>query len=110
MLDVVHVNEIKGDAAVTAHLLDIGGSFPGINADAFDVYAEGTVNVPLPLENGVLVNADLDNQPARLGVVQAANAPSSQPVATQASTLHSCQVSSLRHSQHKVCWSQSIRN
>ncbi len=48
-----------------------------------DVYAEGTVNVPVPLENGVLVKADLDNQPARLGVVQAANRPTSQPEAVQ---------------------------
>ena len=32
--------EHLGFAAVTAHVLDVGGSFPGINADAFDVYAE----------------------------------------------------------------------
>ena len=32
--------ELMGFAAVTAHVLDVGGSFPGINADAFDVYAE----------------------------------------------------------------------
>src|SRR5688572_18342730 len=32
--------ELLGFAAVTAHVLDVGGSFPGINADAFDVYAE----------------------------------------------------------------------
>ena len=35
--------ELLGFAAVTAHVLDVGGSFPGINADAFDVYAEAKV-------------------------------------------------------------------
>ena len=27
--------ELLGFSAVTAHLLDIGGSFPGVNADAY---------------------------------------------------------------------------
>ena len=37
---IFHQGELLGFAAVTAHVLDVGGSFPGINADAFDVYAE----------------------------------------------------------------------
>ena len=37
---IFHEGELLGYAAVTAHVLDVGGSFPGINADAFDVYAE----------------------------------------------------------------------
>lgn len=43
-----------------------------------DVYAEGTINIPLPLESGVLVKADLDGQPAKLGVVRAAPVPTTQ--------------------------------
>jgi len=39
---IFHDGELLGFAAVTAHVLDVGGSFPGINADAFDVYAEAT--------------------------------------------------------------------
>jgi hypothetical protein len=35
-----------------------------------DVYADGYVTVPLPLEGGVLAKADLDGKPARLAVVQ----------------------------------------
>ena len=37
---IFHEGELLGFAAVTAHVLDVGGSYPGINADAFDVYAE----------------------------------------------------------------------
>jgi N-methylhydantoinase B len=32
--------EHLGFASVNGHILDVGGSFPGINPDAFDVYAE----------------------------------------------------------------------
>jgi N-methylhydantoinase B/oxoprolinase/acetone carboxylase alpha subunit len=32
--------ELVAFSAVTAHLLDVGGAFPGINVDAFDVFAE----------------------------------------------------------------------
>ncbi len=39
-MPIFHEGELLGFAAVTAHVLDVGGSFPGINADAFDVYAE----------------------------------------------------------------------
>src|SRR5262249_35257574 len=38
---IFHEGELLGFAAVTAHVLDVGGSYPGVNADAFDVYAEG---------------------------------------------------------------------
>ena len=48
-----------------------------------DVYAEGMIHVPLPLENGVLVKADLDGKPAKLGVVGVAP-PATQPAAPQA--------------------------
>lgn len=48
-----------------------------------DVYAEGTVQVPLPLENGVLVKADLDGKPAKLGIVRVA-APAARPVGAPA--------------------------
>jgi hypothetical protein len=41
-----------------------------------DVYADGYVAVPLPLEGGVLSKADLDGKPARLSVVQAGGRPS----------------------------------
>mgnify|MGYP001609826293 FL=1 len=34
---IFHEGELLGFAAVTAHVLDVGGSYPGINADAFDV-------------------------------------------------------------------------
>ncbi|MEZ5100089.1 MAG: hydantoinase B/oxoprolinase family protein [Thermoleophilia bacterium] len=52
--------EHLGFAAVTAHVLDVGGSFPGINADAFDMYAESKIYNGLRwYEEGVL-NEDLD--------------------------------------------------
>ncbi len=52
--------EHVGFAAVTAHVLDVGGSFPGINADAFDMYAEAKIYNGLRwYEEGVL-NEDLD--------------------------------------------------
>ena len=40
---IFHEGELLAWAAVTAHVLDVGGSFPGINADAFDVYAEAKI-------------------------------------------------------------------
>ena len=39
-MPIFHDGELLAWAAVTAHVLDVRGSFPGINADAFDVYAE----------------------------------------------------------------------
>jgi hypothetical protein len=44
-----------------------------------DVYADGYVTVPLPLEGGVLAKADLDGKPARLAVVQAGVMPVAAP-------------------------------
>jgi N-methylhydantoinase B/oxoprolinase/acetone carboxylase alpha subunit len=57
---IFHDGELLGFAAVTAHVLDVGGSFPGINADAFDVYAEAKMyNALRWYEQGEL-NEDLD--------------------------------------------------
>ena len=57
---IFHEGELLGYAAVTAHVLDVGGSFPGINADAFDVYAEAKMyNALRWYERGEL-NEDLD--------------------------------------------------
>jgi N-methylhydantoinase B/oxoprolinase/acetone carboxylase alpha subunit len=52
--------ELLGFAAVTAHVLDVGGSFPGINADAFDVYAEAKVYNGLRWYRRGVLNEDLD--------------------------------------------------
>src|SRR2546427_2126891 len=52
--------ELLGFAAVTAHVLDVGGSFPGINADAFDVYAEAKMYNGLRWYRRGELNEDLD--------------------------------------------------
>ena len=52
--------ELMGFAAVTAHVLDVGGSFPGINADAFDVYAEAKIYDGLRWYQAGELNEDLD--------------------------------------------------
>jgi len=52
--------ELLGFAAVTAHVLDVGGAFPGINADAFDVYAEGKIYNGLRWYEAGKLNEDLD--------------------------------------------------
>jgi N-methylhydantoinase B/oxoprolinase/acetone carboxylase alpha subunit len=52
--------ELLGFAAVTAHVLDVGGSFPGINADAFDVYAESKLYNGLRWYEGGRLNRELD--------------------------------------------------
>jgi N-methylhydantoinase B/oxoprolinase/acetone carboxylase alpha subunit len=52
--------ELLGFAAVTAHVLDVGGSFPGINADAFDVYAEAKLYNGLRWYRGGELNVDVD--------------------------------------------------
>ena len=49
-----------GFAAVTAHVLDVGGSYPGINADAFDMYAEAKIYNALKWYEGGVLNEDLD--------------------------------------------------
>src|SRR5918999_486715 len=50
----------KEMAAVTAHVLDVGGAFPGINADAFDVYAESKLYNGLRWYEAGELNEDLD--------------------------------------------------
>ncbi len=62
---IIWEGELLGFAAVTAHVLDVGGSYPGINADAFDMYAESKIYNGLKWyqgdENGQSVlNEDLD--------------------------------------------------
>ena len=57
---IFHDGVLLGFAAVTAHVLDIGGSFPGINADAFDVYAEAKVYNGLRWYRKGKLNEDLD--------------------------------------------------
>jgi N-methylhydantoinase B len=57
---IIHEGELLGFAAVTAHVLDVGGSFPGINADAFDVYAEAKLYNALRWYRGGELNLDVD--------------------------------------------------
>src|SRR6266540_139559 len=57
---IFHQGELLGFAAVTAHVLDVGGSFPGINADAFDVYAEAKLYNGLRWYRRGELNRDLD--------------------------------------------------
>src|SRR5260370_30985234 len=57
---IFHEGELLGFAAVTAHVLDVGGSFPGINADAFDVYAESKLYNGLRWYRRGELNEDLD--------------------------------------------------
>jgi N-methylhydantoinase B len=52
--------ELIGFSAVTAHVLDVGGSFPGINADAFDMYAEAKIYNALRWYRRGQLNVDLD--------------------------------------------------
>ena len=52
--------ELIGFAAVTAHVLDVGGSYPGINADSFDMYAESKIYNGLKWYNEGVLNEDLD--------------------------------------------------
>jgi hypothetical protein len=57
---IFHEGELLGFAAVAAHVLDVGGSFPGINADAFDVYAEAKMYNALRWYEAGELNEDLD--------------------------------------------------
>jgi N-methylhydantoinase B/oxoprolinase/acetone carboxylase alpha subunit len=52
--------ELVGFSAVTAHVLDVGGSYPGINADAFDLYAEAKIYNGLRWYRAGELNEDLD--------------------------------------------------
>jgi N-methylhydantoinase B len=57
---IFHDGELLGFAAVTAHVLDVGGAFPGINADVFDIYAEAKLYNALRWYEGGKLNEDLD--------------------------------------------------
>ena len=57
---IFHEGELLCYAAVTAHVLDVGGSYPGINADAFDVYAEAKMYNGLRWYRRGELNEDLD--------------------------------------------------
>jgi N-methylhydantoinase B/oxoprolinase/acetone carboxylase alpha subunit len=57
---IFHEGELLGFAAVTAHVLDVGGSYPGINADAFDVYAEAKLYNGLRWYRKGELNLDVD--------------------------------------------------
>ncbi len=57
---IFHEGEHLGFAAVTAHVLDVGGSFPGINADCFDMYAEAKIYDGLRWYRAGELNEDLD--------------------------------------------------
>ena len=57
---IFYEGELLGFAAVTAHVLDVGGSFPGINADAFDMYAEAKIYDGLRWYQAGELNEDLD--------------------------------------------------
>jgi N-methylhydantoinase B/oxoprolinase/acetone carboxylase alpha subunit len=59
-MPIIWEGEVLGFAAVTAHVLDVGGSYPGINADAFDMYAEAKIYNALKWYEGGVLNADLD--------------------------------------------------
>jgi N-methylhydantoinase B len=59
-IPIFHDDELLGFAAVTAHVLDVGGSFPGINADAFDVYAESKLYNGLRWYRRGELNVDVD--------------------------------------------------
>ncbi|MFQ5426309.1 MAG: hydantoinase B/oxoprolinase family protein, partial [Gaiellales bacterium] len=52
--------ELLGFATVNGHVLDVGGSFPGINPDAFDVYAEAKLYHGLRWYRAGKLNEDLD--------------------------------------------------
>ena len=57
---IVHRGELLGYSAVTAHVLDVGGSYPGINANAFDMYAEAKIYNGLRWYRRGELNEDLD--------------------------------------------------
>lgn len=53
-------DELFGFSAVTAHVLDVGDSHPGINADAFDMYTESKIYSGLRWYRAGKLNEDLD--------------------------------------------------
>ncbi len=59
-----------------------GEDYVVIEAQAeLEVYTSGTIHVPLPLENGVLMQAELDGRPARLGTMPSRVQPATRPAA-----------------------------
>ena len=43
ILPIFHDGELIGFSGASAHLLDIGGAYPGLNINAVDIYAEGNI-------------------------------------------------------------------
>ena len=43
VIPIYHRGTLVGFAGASAHLLDIGGAYPGINVNAVDIYAEGNI-------------------------------------------------------------------
>ena len=54
VIPIFHEGELVGFSGAPAHLLDIGGAFPGLNMEAIDNYAESNIYRAMKLsENGV---------------------------------------------------------
>lgn len=43
VIPIFHKDKLVGFSAASAHLIDTGGAFPGINMEAFDIFAEGKI-------------------------------------------------------------------
>ncbi|MGI9659789.1 MAG: hydantoinase B/oxoprolinase family protein [Gaiellaceae bacterium] len=57
---IFYEDELLGFASVNGHVLDVGGSFPGINPDAFDVYAEAKLYNGIRWYRAGRLNEDVD--------------------------------------------------
>ena len=57
---IFYEDELLGFASVNGHVLDVGGSFPGINPDAFDVYAEAKLYNGIRWYRAGSLNEDVD--------------------------------------------------
>ncbi len=54
VMPIYHQDRLVGFSGASAHLLDIGGAYPGLNIDAVDIYAEGNIYRAVKLaEKGV---------------------------------------------------------
>ncbi|MCZ6666931.1 MAG: hydantoinase B/oxoprolinase family protein, partial [Gammaproteobacteria bacterium] len=54
ILPIFQEGDLVGFAGASAHLLDIGGAYPGLNINAIDIYAEGNIYRAVKLaEKGV---------------------------------------------------------
>ena len=57
VMPIYHRDRLVGFSGASAHLLDIGGAYPGLNIDAVDIYAEGNIYRAVKLaEKGVRQN------------------------------------------------------